>query len=30
VAERLYPEVITRDTLQVIQKRIDENVELLR
>jgi serine/threonine-protein kinase HipA len=30
VAERLYPEVITRDTLQIIQKRIDENLELLR
>ena len=30
VAKRLYPGVITQDTLRIIQERIDENVELLR
>ncbi|WP_409318466.1 type II toxin-antitoxin system HipA family toxin [Pseudomonas sp. KCJK9016] len=30
MAEKMYPGVITQDTLQTIQKRIDENVERLR
>jgi len=30
MAETMYPGVITQDTLQTIQKRIDENVERLR
>jgi serine/threonine-protein kinase HipA len=30
IAENLYPGVITRDTLEMIQGRIDENIELLR
>ncbi|AXJ03748.1 toxin HipA [Pseudomonas fluorescens] len=30
MAEKMYPGIITQDTLQTIQKRIDENVERLR
>lgn len=28
-AEKMYPQVITRDTLRIIQRRIDENIALL-
>lgn len=30
IAEQLYPQVITPDTLRTVQERIDENIDLLR
>ncbi|MNG29093.1 hypothetical protein D3C84_1144620 [compost metagenome] len=30
MAENLYPQVITQDTLHLIQSRIDDNIGLLR
>jgi serine/threonine-protein kinase HipA len=30
IADKLYPQLITRDTLRIIQGRIDQNIDLLR